>query len=958
MPLLNRSGVSVSGVEFFVARSQSPRDVQLCAMRFTGVATARTNALIVPFPSDAPAAERVEQVRVGDLRDGYSELFDDLARACAADDDADDGDESLSSARAPAPVPAPAPAPVVAASGSARKVAVRVCADFEQLVEFREKGFRLSKTLKPLLQHYYADGYAFVVCFLEFTPGVAEAVELTFTFPIAQESDDALFVPALTRPMPLTPGALAPTFSFTVYSVNTSRAAGLSVDEASRRLYRKLSAVVHIDAEHNALLAAAKRPELRTALLPVRLVDIVELRRLAVRGKQRNEDLLLELDEATQVYFKALRTLKEPASGASVERLLEKCLAHNPQHVAALTLLANLVQQDDARVDEAEKKFRLLLRANPVRADSLQNFALFVETKTKDHDTAEVLYTRALTIEPANPRVLANFAVFLKNVRRDYDYAEALYKRAIQAAPTSANTIGNYALFLSSVRDDMFRADQLFRLAIVLEERSAAALAAELPGALPPPPLQETHLVNAAFWKRRYEAFLEALQRSNRLQALVSSQLPPLAVPATDADRLERLNRKRSEEQKQRDQERALLERASTRQLQRLPAVVVKCVRALVFGWQNVSRADACVCLQRDDMHVPQLEADDASDDGAPAAEVGGASSSAAVACTCGGAPTDIVGSLLFRRARDAVAEATFARVLQSVQNDTEQLADADDFEQQAIGSATGASGAAGARDCVVRALNMLRGRETRLTRRCYDAMASLLTAAIEAAYAAASFSQCRDLMHMANTYRLEDLMASAEIENEEAASSLSSLTGSVDSSEEDGGLRLAKDARQATVVVAAQPALRTSTHAEIRDAAIRSSRIISATRSSTLLRVLRDSLSTVWRDRSFWESALTDELRSQQLRQSSGGGGGGGDVFDSSEALNETDAHTTALVLGQLASFATNMVHVDCEFAFIADFIDKQCVVFGIDNATRNELLQHAATASLLEMTQSSFHS
>jgi Tfp pilus assembly protein PilF len=747
--------------------------------------------------------------------------------------------------------------------------------------------------------------------------------------------------------------------------VNSGRSGGSSTDECARRLYRKLSALVHSDAEHQALLAAAKRHELRTALLPVRLVDIVELRRLHVRRKQRNEDLVLELDEATQIYFRAVRALKEPGAPASVERLLDKCLAHNAQHVAALTMLANLLQQDDARTEEAEKKFRLLLRANPVRADSLQNFALFVELKMKDHDTAEVLYTRALSIEPTNPRVLANFAVFLKNVRHDYDFADALYKRAIQAAPTSANTIGNYALFLYSVRGDNLKADQLFRLAISLEERAAANVDSASSSTLLEP---AAAAAVAAFWKRRYEAFLEALQRTGQLQALLNSQLPPLAIPRTaDVERLERLNRKRTEEQKQRDSERAVVERAARRKAQRLPAAVVRCVRALVGGWRGVSPTDACVCLQRDDMHVPQLEADDAASDDAQA-------DGAAVACTCdGGRAGDIASSVLFRRARDACVEATYDRALHAIQNDdAARVVDGaaeDEIDRLAVADTTGASGARGARECMIRALNVLRGRESRLTRRCYHAMAALVAAALNAAFAVDAFAQCRDLMHMANTYRLDDLGVAEELQrgasshglqqDDDGGSSLESLTASLESSEEDGGIRAPSAASGATTaMVAAQPAGDANgSHAVKREAAMRASRLTTMSRSLTLLRLLRASAAAVWRSRVFWESALTDELRTQQLRQSGGGGGAsaandkhGADVFDSSEVLNEGDARTTALVLGQVASFATMMVHLDCDFDFIADFVDKQCVVFNLPTATRDDLLQHAATASLVE--------
>jgi hypothetical protein len=149
MPLLNRPGVDVSHLEFFVARAQVPRDVQLCAMRFRATPRTehRTNALLVPFPTDAPAAARAQDVvRVGDLNDGYSELFLDLARNFIDDDDhADDDDDESGTLAAPdddTGVSLPC----------ARKVAVRVCSDWNELLQFREKGFRLSKTLKPILQ--------------------------------------------------------------------------------------------------------------------------------------------------------------------------------------------------------------------------------------------------------------------------------------------------------------------------------------------------------------------------------------------------------------------------------------------------------------------------------------------------------------------------------------------------------------------------------------------------------------------------------------------------------------------------------------------------------------------------------------------------------------------------------------------------------------------------------------
>lgn len=151
MPLLNRPGVDVSHLEFFVARAQIPRDVQLCAMRFRATPRTehRTNALLVPFPTDAPAAARAQDVvRVGDLNDGYSELFLDLARNFLTTDRDDESDRDDDSAT---------PLDVVEEQNTnalpcARKIAVRVCADWTELLQFREKNFRLSKTLKPILQ--------------------------------------------------------------------------------------------------------------------------------------------------------------------------------------------------------------------------------------------------------------------------------------------------------------------------------------------------------------------------------------------------------------------------------------------------------------------------------------------------------------------------------------------------------------------------------------------------------------------------------------------------------------------------------------------------------------------------------------------------------------------------------------------------------------------------------------
>jgi hypothetical protein len=173
MPLLNRPGIDVSHVEFFVARSQMPRDVQLCAMRFRASPRTehRSNALIVPFPIDAPAAARAhEVVRVGDLNDGYSELFLDLSRNFLTDhDDDDDNDHSSDASSSNAVDSSSLP--------TVRKVAVRVCADWNELLNFREKGFRLSKTLKPILQVSQTksstisigDRFLFFFCFLFFS---------------------------------------------------------------------------------------------------------------------------------------------------------------------------------------------------------------------------------------------------------------------------------------------------------------------------------------------------------------------------------------------------------------------------------------------------------------------------------------------------------------------------------------------------------------------------------------------------------------------------------------------------------------------------------------------------------------------------------------------------------------------------------------------------------------------
>jgi hypothetical protein len=148
------------------------------------------------------------------------------------------------------------------------------------------------------VQHFYEVDYSFIVITLELTPNVPETIEFTFAFPVTHENLDTLFVPTLTRRQSKSGttdhecvvvsgrGVVierAHTHQVAQYSVNTSRTAGVSADEACRRRHRRLSAAAAEGAQHDALLARTRHVTLDVARLPLRLVEVAEIRKLRVR---------------------------------------------------------------------------------------------------------------------------------------------------------------------------------------------------------------------------------------------------------------------------------------------------------------------------------------------------------------------------------------------------------------------------------------------------------------------------------------------------------------------------------------------------------------------------------------------------------------------------------------------------------------------------------------------------
>ena len=147
-----------------------------------------------------------------------------------------------------------------------------------------------------------------------------------------------------------------------------------------------------------------------------------------------------------------VKTRKE----ARVEALLGEALAHDPQHVPSLVLLAKMKGNVLSRMDEMG--FGGDMRAVEMR------------------DYAEQLLERAVRCGPRNPAALRSYALFLHTVRGDVQAALEILKRAVKCDPEHAATLTAYALLLMHTKNRYRRAQALLLRAIEIDPYNVEAM--------------------------------------------------------------------------------------------------------------------------------------------------------------------------------------------------------------------------------------------------------------------------------------------------------------------------------------------------------------------------------------------------------------------------------------------------------------------------------------------------
>jgi protein O-mannosyl-transferase len=104
---------------------------------------------------------------------------------------------------------------------------------------------------------------------------------------------------------------------------------------------------------------------------------------------------------------------------------------------------------------------------------------VFLKNIRQDHDEAEKYYRLAVKADPRHANNLGNFAIFLASIRGAYDEAEQYYRLAVEADPNQANSLANLAGLLFA-RDSVEEAESVWQRALALADTEPPALSLEL----------------------------------------------------------------------------------------------------------------------------------------------------------------------------------------------------------------------------------------------------------------------------------------------------------------------------------------------------------------------------------------------------------------------------------------------------------------------------------------------
>lgn len=160
----------------------------------------------------------------------------------------------------------------------------------------------------------------------------------------------------------------------------------------------------------------------------------------------------------------------------------------SPQNSRAHNNLGYILQDDPAKIPEAQFHFQEALRLKPDYAEAHTNLGMLLATQSGHLNDAIKHYETALSIDWNNAEAHGNLANILVNIDSRKNEAKIHYEYALSIKPYSAEFLNNYAVLLSKIPGMEHEAEKEFLLSLSLKPNYAeahnnyAVLLKKLPG--------------------------------------------------------------------------------------------------------------------------------------------------------------------------------------------------------------------------------------------------------------------------------------------------------------------------------------------------------------------------------------------------------------------------------------------------------------------------------------------
>jgi len=147
----------------------------------------------------------------------------------------------------------------------------------------------------------------------------------------------------------------------------------------------------------------------------------------------------------------------------------------SPKNSRAHNNLGYILQEDPAKILEAQFHFQEALRLKPDYAEAHTNLGMLLATQSGHLNEAIKHYETALSIDWNNAEAHGNLANILVNIDGRKNEARMHYESALSIKPFSAEFLNNYAVLLSQIPGLERKAEKEFLLSLSLKPNYAEA---------------------------------------------------------------------------------------------------------------------------------------------------------------------------------------------------------------------------------------------------------------------------------------------------------------------------------------------------------------------------------------------------------------------------------------------------------------------------------------------------